>query len=256
MDWWPGREATDEAICAMGAKAVPFLLKRIENHRDRRSRFKERIVSWLRRLNLTKQANRYYDTYGQERLFVAMQAFHALKPRGSEVVPALIAIANDPQDHRRFMAIDATGWVGSDLAVAFLLQESASTNARMRTTAFLALQYIHPDAGLVLPTLTKALGDGEPAARVIAADTLRDYGPDALPALPALMRLAEEERRAPTRSPNSQEHRWASEAAERALDEIAKRNVIFDSRWRSPQNPFGQRPPEVPVGQPLTNCLR
>ena len=252
--WWPGQEATDKAVRAMGTNAVPFLLRRICHSRNAESEFRARIASWLWRHNFRKQAVRYYDPWGQERMETAIEGLHAL---GASAVPTLIEFYRGKSDDH-LVALGCLGWTRAQEAIPFLLVEANSTNSLVRRRVFWVMGVIHTNAESVVPVLVKGLQDPDLNVRVSAASTLREFGTDAQQAVPALSRFAAEEAEALKSSPDSPEHRTAKDAAEEALDEITRRKVIFDSRLVSPQNPSGKPPPwqttePQPSVQPGTN---
>ena len=225
--WWPGQKATDEAVQAMGTNAVPFLLERVAHAGDKPSRLKATTYRWLWRLNLKKQARSYHDPWGQERWAAAVRAFHALQPRASDSVQALVAIYKTRTDER-LVALDALGWLGAKEAVPFLLEQTTNKNTAVRSKAFWALGMIRPEPELVLPALMNGLEDPDVSVRHWAAKGLGDCGPAARQAAPALARLLDAENHFLESKPASLEHRMAQGAAEQALREITG-NVKYGS---------------------------
>jgi HEAT repeat protein len=258
----------------MGTGTVPFLLERTEKQRDPPSELKAKVALLLRKFNMEEQAIRYYDTYGQERYATSMWAWRTLRPHAAEVIPVLVDIFNRHPD-RAHTVVTAMAYLGATEAAPFLIHQlEAHTNTWHRAHAAWALGQIHFDPSN-LPALLQALEDPEGSARTNAAesikwlapqasqsvqalihalngtnvflrtavaDALGRLGPVARSAVPALERLSEEATQGLQTSPDSISYKNAKESAEAALDAITDRNLIFSSRWVTPENPFGARP--------------
>jgi hypothetical protein len=175
--WRPGKEATDHAVLMMGTNTVPLLLNRLSSAGpDPPSEFKRKIAAWLARRGFKAHAMRFYDPYGQERLFAILGAWVALRPVADKIVPILIALYNEetPFNPNAFIALGRLG-PAAKTAIPFLLDETHSTQAEARAAAVSTLGTLRSDAELVVPRLILCLGDPDSRVRGLAASALAQF---------------------------------------------------------------------------------
>jgi HEAT repeat protein len=104
-------------------------------------------------------------------------------------VPALIEIADqDISPSSQTAAIQSLGYVGppAKQAVPSLLLLATNAHWELRSAAVRALGRIHVEPNRVLPVLTNALHDTNVSVQLYAVGALRDFGPNAKLAVPAL----------------------------------------------------------------------
>ena len=73
--------------------------------------------------------------------------------------------------------------------VPSLLQKATNADSRVRASAITALGYIRAEPDRIVPVVINALHDPDPRTRYFAVRALGELGPNAKPALPALMEL-------------------------------------------------------------------
>jgi hypothetical protein len=220
--WWPGHQATEAAVRAMGTNAVPFLLRRYRRCPDAPSKFKEKVAELLWRVGLPGQALRYYDTYGSDRLGTVFGAFHALQPRAKEVLPVLIGAYNQRKGDK-VAVLHALAWLGAKEALPFVIGEAGNTNAYVRATSFWVLGTFDWQRSSVIPTLVKGLRDDDPYTRDVCVQAFIRLGPQAPQAMPDLLRILEAETEAVRSPQDAYDHRSAKTHAEAALMAIRSR---------------------------------
>jgi HEAT repeat protein len=177
------REGADEAVRQAGTNAIPTLLRLL---RAKDSALKAKMLSLARRQRVIK----IEYTPAEVWCIGARYGFSVLGAKAQSSVPALIEIANQNLSAAsRCCAIDALGLIGPPAkdAVPSLLGWATNADWQVRCNAILALGRIRAEPERVLPVLTNALHD--PAAEVHpnAVKALLEFGPNAKPAVPALV---------------------------------------------------------------------
>lgn len=125
-------------------------------------------------------------------------AAHALGAIGQAALPAVLAVASNPEDARRIDAIRAVAEIGppAKAAVPLLIQliRSPSSDHAVQRVALHALGEMGPAAAPAIPDLTSIVVgmDSDEAQIDAAAYALGRLGPLAQPALPALVKHMEE----------------------------------------------------------------
>ena len=114
----------------------------------------------------------------------------ALAQIGPPAVPALIELSKDRNEYTRWEAVRAIRIVGAGAGAAEArLNELLSDKASIRVEAAFALWKIRPRP-TVIDVYARALEDPDEFARSNAAYYLAEFGPDAAPALPGLIRAS------------------------------------------------------------------
>ena len=115
----------------------------------------------------------------------AARALSALGPEAVPAVPALAKLLRDSDAHVRAHAASALGAIGPAArdAVPQLTKAVADPDPTVRREAVEALRAIRPGPKVVLPLLTRLLQDAEPSVVLRAIDALSEFGKDAVPAL-------------------------------------------------------------------------
>jgi HEAT repeat protein len=112
-----------------------------------------------------------------------------------QVVPALLEHIGDPSDGVRGDIVVALGCSGSSEAVQPVIDALGDPNATVRQRAVSGIGCLIRNPGgadikqAALPGLIRAAADADPGVALFALAVLRDYGPEAAPALAALRRL-------------------------------------------------------------------
>lgn len=157
--------AAVEAIRQIGTNAIPTLLRMAEAH--------DSPLAW--------EQNRQ-----------ATLGFRGLGAAASNAVPALIKIFEaKPSRWSQEEAANALAGIGPTArgAVPALCSALASANSSDRIACVLALGRIHAEPGQAVPVLIKSLNDPHPGVRQLATEALGSFGPDAQPAIPALIEI-------------------------------------------------------------------
>jgi HEAT repeat protein len=114
-----------------------------------------------------------------------VQAAKALAKIGAPAVPELIKALDDPSETVRIRALLILGTIGREarLAVMPVAKLLEHKDARFRLLAALVLGAMHEEGRPAAKLLANALRDQEPKIRFVAADSLYQIGPPAIPFL-------------------------------------------------------------------------
>ncbi|HMD90756.1 MAG TPA: HEAT repeat domain-containing protein [Anaerolineaceae bacterium] len=107
-----------------------------------------------------------------------------------EAIPALVAVAHDPNPHVRSAVVSALGQVGANIeaVVPVLIQAQSDDMAEVRQSANRVFRYDRSQAQTVVPALIQALGDTDITVRLTAIQSLQWLGRDADLAIPPLIK--------------------------------------------------------------------
>jgi HEAT repeat protein len=131
----------------------------------------------------------------------AVNSLGRLGPDATPAVPALVEFVNANQNTavrnnypndlywNVCWAIDAFSAIGPSAkeAVPSMLRWVTNADPHLRLEVIVALGRVHADPDRVVPVLTDALHDPDKLVRINAADALGEFGPNATPAVPALV---------------------------------------------------------------------
>ena len=176
------QQEADEAVRHAGTNALPTLLRMI---RAKDSALVVKLVALAKRQHIVKIKH----VPAEELNYQALSAFGVLRAKGRSAVPALIEIADqDISRASRCYAIAALAFIGPPANAAIPSLSGLATNAdsSVRLYAVNALGGIRAEPARVLPLLINAMRDPAPQVRAAALMALRDFGPNAKPALPVL----------------------------------------------------------------------
>ena len=179
MEW----RQTEEAVRQAGTNAIPTLLRLL---RVKDSAAKVQFMRLAQRQHWREI--RYFPA--EEWNSAAARAFKVLGAEARYAVPALVEIADrniSPASH--YAAIAALGNIGPAArgAVPALLRYTTGGDSSLRWHAINSLAAIGAEPDRVVPVLIDALED--PNSRPSAASALGEYGTNARPAVPRLIRL-------------------------------------------------------------------
>ena len=129
------------------------------------------------------------------------QAGATLTSLGQQAVPDLIRVLSDKKYRLRSKAAYALAIIGPDVsgtdeAIPHLIELTDDYSPRARYSAVRALAAIDAPANVTLPVFLKALHDDDHQVVGEAAKALTEMGPEAKPALPALVEAMKQEGRA------------------------------------------------------------
>ncbi|MGD2145047.1 MAG: HEAT repeat domain-containing protein [Anaerolineae bacterium] len=110
-----------------------------------------------------------------------LEAARALSEIGEEALPALRKLLEDPDPHRRWWAPRALALIGTDAAISLLISSLDDTDADVRACAVLALSGLRPD--VAADALVERLSDSSAYVSRLAADALSQFGQCAVPSL-------------------------------------------------------------------------
>lgn len=184
------REEAREAFQAMGDQAVPFLLSELTRPNYSalgKSHYDKLRSEFPRSLQQVLPRVSTEDTTRGE----AHGLVSAIHPSAKALMPRLKPWLSNPKHPRYALALSVLGSVGDGASegVPFLIQALQSTNRVLRTFAVQSLRNLGPAARSAVPALVAALDD--PATRPRAIRALGNIGPDAQEAVPYLERLSE-----------------------------------------------------------------
>jgi hypothetical protein len=192
------RRETTEAVRNMGTNVIPFLLRRL---RQTDSSFNNRLLQLLAKQHIVKISY----TPARDLNLEAEEAFNALGARASNAVPELIRIysGNISKDSQWTVAA-SLGSIGpaASNAVPLLLEHASAgptsnTNNTffseavqpVRRSAITALGRIHAQPATVVPVLAELLGESNLSIQTSAAIALGEFGSNAKPAVPAMIKF-------------------------------------------------------------------
>jgi hypothetical protein len=185
----PSRQEAGEAIHQMGTKAIPTMLRMLQ---QRDSKFKVTIMGLLQKQHLIKIP---FVSFANQNL-EAMEGLMSLGPEASNAVPRLIELFGNDSSlfHKQAVAV-ILGYIGpaAGQATPTLLRSIIHTNQFLRNNVIFALGQIHTESKLVVPALIKCLNDPDVLVRTQAAHALGEFGEDAQLAVPALIELFRKE---------------------------------------------------------------
>src|ERR1700722_974147 len=176
----------DEAVRAIGADAIPALLKILRPE----SKLKTNVIALLQQQHVIKVSIEPPNPV------VVFHAFRVLGPVTSNAVPELIRIfESNPPPLSQAIIPQLFGELGpaAALAVPTLLRGLCHSNEWVRINSAWALRHIHAEPGKVVPALIKCLSDSDRNVQGQAADALAAFGKDAQSAVPALLQMWQSE---------------------------------------------------------------
>jgi len=177
------REPAREAVTHIGTNAVPALLRML---RQKDSPLTKAIAKISQRFRWLPEQRLAEDDHLNGGL-----GFLILTNQAASAIPDLIAIyhenISETSQHATFAALGAIGWT---LASKPVLYEGLTN--RYGPIRVLALWELTPTntPDVSVPILTQYLNDPSQQVRSLAASKLARFGTNALPAVPALVRLA------------------------------------------------------------------
>jgi len=118
-------------------------------------------------------------------------------PGASDAVPELIKIyGQNISEESRGAIVLSLGSIGpaASNSVPLLLMQSSRTNDVYAVWAIWALGQIHAQPEIVVPTLTKLLGNADPGVKGESARALGRFGAAASAAVPALLEYLNEKK--------------------------------------------------------------
>ena len=182
----PGQKA-DEVVRQAGTDALPTLLWMLE---AKDSALKVKFMGLVTRQHIVKIDYIPAENLNSE----ALHGFWVLGAKAQSSVPALIEIANRNRNVSlvsQCCAISALGFIGPSAkeAVPSLLRWATSADWQLRWGAIFALGRIRAEQDRVLPVLINALHDPSSTVQASAVGALKDFGPDAKIAVPALVQF-------------------------------------------------------------------
>lgn len=185
------------ALAAQGTPAVPLLIPLLQNERQRNAVIEIFVeMGPAAEAALPELLSGIHDGFQNpisRRL--ALRAVGAMGPRAAAAVPDMIALLQTPA-HRDLhpSAAWVLGRIGNSEAIPELQQAAESTDERTQTAAAWALVMLHADDEVLrkkaVPLLVKASDNVLPFVRRESLAALAVLGADAMPAVPAMMRLA------------------------------------------------------------------
>jgi hypothetical protein len=217
-------EPAQAAVKALGTNAVPHLVRRIAEGKDRTGPVVWLIVRVprLRRIDWLREW--VTDNPRRARAEGAAEAFSYLGSAGDSAVDELSRLVNaNPPPVAGYAALRALGGIGTTNCLPPLLAAMTHTNAYIRANAAAALGNLKESARpaiplliaslehsnmhlaicaanalgklklepeIVVPALIKGLADPRPDVRFVTIISLQHLGPLARPAVPALLELA------------------------------------------------------------------
>ncbi|MFM7056117.1 MAG: HEAT repeat domain-containing protein [Planctomycetota bacterium] len=185
------------ALAAQGRQAVPSLLPLLQNDRLRNAVLEIFVemgpAADAALPELLRGVSDGYRNPISRRL--ALRAIGAMGSHAAEAGPEVIALLRNPAQRELHPAAAwVLGRIGSSDAIPALQQAADSTDQRTQAAAAWALVMLHADDEVLkhkaVPLLLTACDNSLPFVRREALAALAVMGPDALAAVPALMRLA------------------------------------------------------------------
>jgi HEAT repeat protein len=189
----PEREQAEKAVRSIGTNAFPTLFRMLLAT-DSSATIK--VIKLAQKQHLIK----LNWTLASDQNSRALSAFAIL---GAEAVPHLIQIYNhNNSEWRKSLAAYGLASIGpaAKEAIPHLASGATNRSAQVRHSVLSAFIQIHSEPEIVVPIMIKALGDSESLIRTTAALGLTQFGNNAKPAIPALLRLLENEPNPETRS--------------------------------------------------------
>jgi HEAT repeat protein len=185
------------AIAAQGSPAVPALTPLLQNERQRNSVLEILVemgpASEAALPELLKGIDDGFQNPISRRL--ALRAVGAMGPRAAAAEPTVIALLkNSAQRDLHPAAAWVLGRIGNSDAIPALQHAADSMDERTQAAAACALVMLHADDELLrkkaVPLLKKTSDHAQPFVRRESLAALAMLGADAMPAVPAMMRLA------------------------------------------------------------------
>jgi len=202
--WGPHREA----ILHIGTNAIPLAIRWMQ-YREPAGQFNPRIdknymlaiasvdvfeILGTNASGAISELTRLLNNTNQSELTIGCVT-RSLSYLGPDAYPPLIAVLTNQQNSlqvRNYAAIDiARNGVNTNAmpAIPFLINELSNTDKQFAAQCALSLGYLGLQPEIVVPALTKALGDPSPDVRRWAAVGLGCFGTNAISALPAIQAL-------------------------------------------------------------------
>ena len=184
MRWRAQRLETDKAVKHMGTKAVPRLLQLV---RKKDSALLLRFITLAQRHQHFVKIN---HVPAQDWNRMAADGFFALGHTADYVTPRLVEIYErniSPESHRAALAILANIGPPAKEIVPSLLVMVNDSDEQTRYGAIWALGRIHREPERTIPVLIQTLHDPVRSIRASASVGLREFGPAANQAYPALL---------------------------------------------------------------------
>lgn len=199
--WSAGRggeldKEAETAIRQIGTNAIPIYLRIITTQE---SPLKLKLLALLpKRLLVNPQPRRLYDYR-----FLGAYGLIALGSGAKPAIPALIALLTDNDGDIRYAAVftlRSLGPVAGD-ALPSLIKCLHDPNFSVQSDAILGLGEVHDDAQRVIPILVDLLDKPQNPqhSEIIHSDALwalRQFGLEAKPAVPSILKLLNDEREA------------------------------------------------------------
>lgn len=195
-DPMPEEPTAGEASAAvrwLGTNAIPPLLRMLRMHDSP-------LATRLYRLTLKQHFLHIHYIPCLDRVYQSQRAFSLLGTNAMSAMPQLIEIFHqnpNPFSEREIPLILAGILADADAskalpALTLMIRAATGSDASVRNCAVLALCQMRREPALVVPALTKSLGDTNALTRLNAAMGLGGFGEDARPAVPALLKLLAE----------------------------------------------------------------
>jgi hypothetical protein len=177
------REPAREAVVQIGTNAVPALLRML---REKDSLLTKAISKISQKFRWLPEPTLAEDVHLNAGL-----GFCILTNQAVSAIPALIAIyhenVSESSQDAAFASLEAIGWTAVSKPVLYEGLTNRYGSIRMRAMWELTPTNT-PDVSV--PILIQSLNDPVPSVQWSAAGKLRRFGTNALPAVPALVRLA------------------------------------------------------------------
>ena len=217
------------ALAAQGNAAVPYLLPRLKNDRQRITALEVLIemgpaAETALPALLQGISGEFIGSIPRR---LALRAVGSMGPAAANATPQMLELLESPlQAEFHPAAAWVLGRIGSHAAIPALQHAAESEDQQTRTAAAWALVMLRAESELLrtkaVPLLTAALDTNLSLARRESLAALAEIGPDALTAVPAVIRLATTDADPDVRA-----------AALNTLAEIAP--------WNSQQSPISTR---------------
>ena len=176
-------ERAQQAIHAIGKKAVPTLLRRLQTMD---SPLKVKIRDWVTKQSLVE----FHFTAARVYRWQAAQGFAALGWEARDALPEMRPLFYDPELAET--AASAMAFISPD-AIPILRSGLTNQNEKIRLAGLSALSMAGTNGYAAVPDFVHSLDDSSPVVRKRAALALGRFGQDPALVLPALCKSAQED---------------------------------------------------------------